>query len=150
MTLIRTDLAGGSIDEEAAAAGAGEADVIETGANDAGGALGGVGRVADGAVEGSAGEALESFGGLQIEAAVAGAGSVVRVVDQTSVGVAVYAYWRISLHVNSSQSRASSRAASGGRIIGASILIDSEIGPDCLVESRDSGRSDAISRSVGD
>ena len=147
MTLIRTDLAGGSIDEEAAAAGAGEADVIETGANDAGGALGGVGRVADGAVKGSAGEALESFGGLQIEAAVAGAGSVV--VDQTSVGVAVDAYWRISLHVNSSQIRASSRAASGGRIIGASILKDSEIGPDCLVESRDSGRGDVVSRSVG-
>ena len=124
MTLIRTDLAGGSIDEEAAAAGAGEADVIETGANDAGGALGGVGRVADGAVKGSAGEALESFGGLQIEAAVAGAGSVVRVVDQTSVGVAVDAYWRISLHVNSSQSRASTNAASSARIISTSILID--------------------------
>ena len=144
MTLIRTDLAGGSIDEEAAAAGAGEADVIETGANDAGGALGGVGRVADGAVEGSAGEALEGFCGVQIEAAVAGAGSVV--VDQTSVGVAVDAYWRISLHVNSSQSRASSRAASGGRIIGASILIDSEIGPNCLVGSRDRG---AVCKFVG-
>ena len=144
MTLIRTDLAGGSIDEEAAAAGAGEADVIEAGTNDAGGALGGVGRVADGAVEGSAGEALEGFGGLQIEAAVAGAGSVV--VDQTSVGVAVDAYWRISLHVNSSQSRASSRAASGGRIIGASILIDSEIGPNCLVGSRDRG---AVCKFVG-
>ena len=124
MTLIRTDLAGGSIDEEAAAAGAGEADVIETGANDAGGALGGVGRVADGAVKGCAGEALEGFGGLQIEAAVAGAGSVVRVVDQTSVGVAVDAYWRISLHVNSSQSRASTNAASSARIISTSILID--------------------------
>ena len=122
MTLIRTDLAGGSIDEEAAAAGAGEADVIETGANDAGGALGGVGRVADGAVEGSAGEALEGFGGVQIEAAVAGAGSVV--VDQTSVGVAVDAYWRISLHVNSSQSRASTNAATSARIISTSILID--------------------------
>ena len=122
MTLIRTDLAGGSIDEEAAAAGAGVIDVVEAGTNDAGGALGGVGRVADGAVEGSAGEALESFGGLQIEAAVAGAGSVV--VDQTSVGVAVDAYWRISLHVNSSQSRASTNAASSARIISTSILID--------------------------
>ena len=122
MTLIRTDLAGGSIDEEATAAGAGVIDVVEAGTNDAGGALGGVGRVADGAVEGSAGEALEGFGGLQIEAAVAGAGSVV--VDQTSVGVAVDAYWRISLHVNSSQSRASTNAASSARIISTSILID--------------------------
>ena len=122
MTLIRTDLAGGSIDEEAAAAGAGVIDVVEAGTNDAGGALGGVGRVADGAVEGCASEALESFGGLQIEAAVAGAGSVV--VDQTSVGVAVDAYWRIILHVNSSQSRASTNAASSARIISTSILID--------------------------
>ena len=122
MTLIRTDLAGGSIDEEATAAGAGVIDVVEAGTNDAGGALGGVGRVADGAVEGSAGEALEGFGGLQIEAAVAGAGSIV--VDQTSVGVAVDAYWRISLHVNSSQSRASTNAATSARIISTSILID--------------------------
>ena len=71
----------GATDVETIAAGAGKGDVVEDGSDNTGGALSGSCGVADGAVEGRACVALESFGGVEVESACAGAGAVVGVVD---------------------------------------------------------------------
>ena len=80
LALVRTLLTGGSVDEEAVAAGAGESDVVEVGSDLAGCALNGITGIANRAEGSSAGVALEGLSRIEVKSTGAGAGTVVGVV----------------------------------------------------------------------
>ncbi len=131
-------LADGSVDEEAGSTGAGVVEV-ESGSSGAGRALSRVGGVADGAVESSAGVALEGLGGVQVEAGETGACAVVGVVEETSTSIAGDAGGRGEDDIETSGGRAGRGAATGGGVIGLGVLGNDEVSVEVLVKKKVSG-----------
>lgn len=78
---------------------------------------------------------MECFAGVQVESAVAGTGSIIGVVDESSVGVAVDTNRWIKLDINSGEGRASSNAASSSGIVSFFVLSKGDLSPNVLIES---------------
>jgi hypothetical protein len=137
-----TLLADDSVDIETVSAGASVVEV-ESGSGGAGGALSGVCGIADGAVKSSAGIALESLGGIQIEARETSTSAVVGVVEETSTSIAGNASGRSEDDIETSGGGAGSGAAASRRIIGLGVLRNDEVGVKVLIKKNVSGIGDS-------
>lgn len=133
MAFMGALLTGGSIDKETTPTRASQSHVVKNSSSDAGSTLGGVQGVADRAVESRAGITLEGLGGVEVEARDAGACSVVGVVDQSSLGIAVDADWRVVLDIQASVGGTTGWAAARRGVICISVLIESQVSPEVLV-----------------
>lgn len=96
--------------------------------------MGRVGRVADGAVKGRAGIALEGLGGIKIISRHTSAGTIVRVVPESSLSVAIHTGRRSDGGIKTSIGRATRDTASSVRIISLKILLHHNISEHILID----------------
>ena len=78
---------------------------------------------------------MESLCGVEIETTLTGTGSVVGVVEKTSLSVAVDADRRVDLNIDSGQRGTRSGTAAGSWIVGVAVLSEMDVGPYVLIDS---------------